>query len=174
MKTLNVLEKAQAFQDYINQFGSTREELAKRLSLNRSTVSNMLRLLDLTEPVKKALRQDKISGGHARALLGLSEGEQKTLCKKIQSDSLTVRDVEKEAKALKQAAGTIPFPEDPKAETPKAELSSHVQSLQQQLQDTLGVKVEIKQKDEQSGKIIIHFNNTEEFERVVAEVKKAA
>lgn len=65
-KDLNVLEKAQAFANYLQQFGRTIEELSKQLSLDRSTVSNLLRLLDLAEPVKQSLRSDKITGGHAR------------------------------------------------------------------------------------------------------------
>src|SRR5690606_7131312 len=65
-KDLNVLEKAQAFKEYLERFNSTIEELAETLALNRSTVSNFIRLLDLAEPVKQAVRDDKISAGHAR------------------------------------------------------------------------------------------------------------
>jgi ParB family chromosome partitioning protein len=68
-KDLNVLEKAQAFQDYVDRFACTIEELGKRLSMDRSTVSNMLRLLELPEPVRRLLHEEKITGGHAKAML---------------------------------------------------------------------------------------------------------
>ena len=68
---LNVLEKATAFQGYLDRYGCSIEELSRRLSLDRSTVSNMVRLLELPEAVKADLRSDKISAGHARALLSL-------------------------------------------------------------------------------------------------------
>ena len=68
---LNMVEKAQAFKDYLQNFGGTIEDLAKQLSMNRSTISNMMRLLELPDVVQDAVRQDRISGGHARALLAL-------------------------------------------------------------------------------------------------------
>ena len=74
-RDLSVLEKAQAFQEYLKRFNTSIEELAKQLSMNRSTVSNMLRLLELAEPVKTALNKAEISAGHARALLALDELE---------------------------------------------------------------------------------------------------
>lgn len=101
-KDLNVLEKAQAFANYLQQFGRTIEELSKQLSLDRSTVSNLLRLLDLAEPVKDSLRADKISGGHARALLSLPADKQEILCQRIESESLSVRDGSRCARAARR------------------------------------------------------------------------
>src|SRR3954470_2301214 len=70
---LNALEKASAFRDYLGRYGGTQEELAGRLGLDRSTVSNLIRLLDLPDEVREALRSRKISQGHARAILGLPD-----------------------------------------------------------------------------------------------------
>ena len=92
---LNVLEKAIAFQDYLKRFGCTIEDLARRLSFERSTVSNMLRLLELPDTVKSDLRSDKISAGHARAILALkNEDEQLKLSQRIQKENLSVRKTE--------------------------------------------------------------------------------
>ncbi len=186
---LNVLEKAQAFQDYLDRFGSSMEELAKQLSMNRSTVNNYLRLLALPEAVKESLRADRITNGHARALLSLPEEEQIKLCKKIEADSMSVRATEsavrellgrpapgaasQEAAASETASGeTIPFPAG--GEQPSAEMTNHVRSLQEQLQQHLGLKVEIKVTGKDAGKIIIPFASNDEFERVVRHLRNAA
>ncbi len=82
-KDLNVLEKAQAYQDYVNRFGCTIGELAKRLSMDRSSVSNTLRLLDLPDKLKQLLVEEKITAGHAKALLPLEHAHQLAVCDRI-------------------------------------------------------------------------------------------
>ncbi len=174
-KDLNVLEKAQAFANYLQQFGRTVEELAKQLSLDRSTVSNLLRLLDLAEPVKQSLRSEKISGGHARALLTLSAEQQITLCQRIESESLSVRATEAAVRELltesKTNAETVAF--DPQHK-PKPTATQHVVSLQSQLRDLLGVPVEIKLRGKESGQIVITFGSNDDFERVLRIMRRAA
>ena len=90
---LNAIEKALAFRDYLAQYGGTQEELAGRLGLDRSTVSNLIRLLDLPEEVRQSVLDKKISQGHARALLGLSDADTiRAACKRIiAEDPLGVR-----------------------------------------------------------------------------------
>jgi ParB family chromosome partitioning protein len=179
-KDLNVLEKAQAFQDYLTRFGSTIEELAKQLSMNRSTVSNYLRLLELPDFVKKALVDDRITNGHARAILTLDEPNQISLCKKIEAESWSVRKTEEAVRELQHSADaaeqgeqeTIPFPSGEKRAN--FQPSNHVLSLQQQLQDALGAKVEIRQSGKDSGKIVITFRSNDEFEHVVRQLRRAA
>ncbi|MFM9961801.1 MAG: ParB/RepB/Spo0J family partition protein [Planctomycetaceae bacterium] len=174
-KDLNVLEKAQAFANYLKQFGRTIEELSKQLSLDRSTVSNMLRLLDLAEPVKQSLRSDKISNGHARAVLSLPADQQIALCQRIESESLTVRATEaavREWLAAQNSNGeSVPF-EAPRK--PKPEPTQHVLSLQGQLRDLLGVPVEIKLRGKESGQILITFSSNDDFERVLRILRRAA
>jgi len=154
-KDLNVLEKAQAFKDYLQRFGGTIEELAQRLSLDRSTVSNMLRLLELAEPVKEALRQERITSGHARALLPLPPEQQVALCERIQKESLSVRKTEAAVRSLLNRGQTVPFPGRREKPTP----TNHVLSLEQMLRDLLGVKVQIQLKTAEAGKIVIPFGS---------------
>jgi ParB family chromosome partitioning protein len=99
-KDLNDLEKAVAFRSYLKHFECTVEELAKQLSMSRSAVSNLLRLLELPESVQTLLRAGKLSAGHARALLPLPEADQQVLCERIQSESLSVRQVEAAVREL--------------------------------------------------------------------------
>lgn len=181
-KDLNVLEKAQAFKDYLERFESTVEDLAATLSLNRSTVSNFIRLLDLAEPVKTAIRSDKISAGHARALLTLSHEDQVALCERTAKESLTVRAVEQAVREL-QGRATVPFPTQDGGPQPveavgtgsaEPSLTNHLVSIAEQLRDQLGAKVEIKLRGKEKGRIVIDFETNDEFERIVRHLRAAA
>ncbi len=174
-KDLNVLEKAQAFSDYLQRFGRSIEDLAKQLSLDRSTVSNMLRLLELPDAVKQSLRANKISAGHARALLPLDEAQQIALCLRIESESLSVRATETAVRELLAVAPndeTVPF--DAAKSKSKTPPTQHVLSLQGQLRDLLGVPVEIKLKGKESGQLVITFRSNDDFERVLRVLRRAA
>lgn len=189
-KDLNDLEKAQAFRDYLDLFQCTIEELAKQLSMSRSAVSNMLRLLELPDPVKNALHSERISAGHARALLPLEEAEQLELCGRVQAEKLSVRKTEEAVKAIISARTSSDSPTengeaqstDSERENPEtipiaqgeAERTNHINSLESQLRDLLGVKVEIKLKGKDAGSIQIPFATNEEFERILNLVRRAA
>jgi ParB family chromosome partitioning protein len=177
-KDLNVLEKAQAFKDYLDRFGGTVEDLAATLSMSRSAVSNFIRLLDLAEPVKTALRDEKISAGHARALITLPEEEQVALCHRTAKEGLTVRAVEQAVRDC-QARATVPFPTPEgtmeAAPEPVAEghVTNHILSIAQQLRDHLGAKVEIKLRGKEKGRIVIDFDSNAEFERIIRHLRAA-
>ena len=94
-KDLHPLEKARAFRDYLDRFGGTVEALAKSLSVSRPAVSNLLRLLDLEPAVADALRAEKISAGHARALLALSGADQVAAMELVIEGGMTVRAAER-------------------------------------------------------------------------------
>lgn len=174
-KDLNVLEKAQAFQDYVDRFGCTIEELGKRLSMDRSTVSNMLRLLELPEPVRRLLHEEKITGGHAKAMLPLEEADQLAVCERIQAESLSVRKTEQAVRSILRGENTSTIPIDSaKKQKPVPERTSHIDSLEQQLRDTLGLKVQIKLKTSESGQVIIDFGSNADFDRVTRLIRKAA
>ncbi|MCR9197478.1 MAG: ParB/RepB/Spo0J family partition protein [Planctomycetaceae bacterium] len=166
---LNMIEKAVAFKEYLEKFGGTIEELAKQLSMNRSTISNMLRLLDLPEAVQDAVRKDLISGGHARALLPLSAEAQAEMCQQIQSQNLSVRKTEEAVRAL--VKGDAPAATTAKAAKP--EVTPHVLSLQDGLREQYAAKVEIKLKKKDAGQVVIHFDSNDDFERIVGLLRKA-
>lgn len=172
---LNVLEKARAFKEYLDRFGGTIEDLARQLSMSRANVSNMMRLLELPEAVQKLLRSDKISGGHAKAILPLSEAQQIELARQIEQEQMSVRKTEEIVRDMLKA-GTIALPaaNDSSSSTEKPSLSNHVLSLQDSLRDTLGAKIEIKLKKNDAGQIVIHFGNNDDFERLVGKLRKAS
>ncbi len=169
---LNVLEKAEAFRDYLERFGGTVEDLASRLSMNRSTVSNMMRLLELPEHVQEAVRQDRISGGHARALLPLPAEAQMELTRQIETQNLSVRKTEEAVRSLLKA-GSQPAAA-PVSPATKPEPSPHVISLQDQLRESLAARIDIRLKKKESGQIVIHFGSNDDFERIVGHLRKAA
>lgn len=177
-RDLNVLEKAQAFSDYVKRFGCTIEELGKRLSLDRSTVSNMMRLLELPEPIKALLLEEKITAGHAKAMLPLEQAHQLALCERIQTERLSVRETEAAVRQLMQSQEvpeTLSFEDakqQSKAVTP--EVTAHVRSLEQQFRDLLGLKVQIKQKTKDAGQVVIEFSSNDDFERLTRLLRKVA
>jgi len=171
---LNVLEKAQAFKDYLDRFGGTIEELGKQLSLNRATVSNMMRLLELPSDVQAMLRSDRITAGHAKAILPLSESQQCELARQIEQEQLSVRRTEEIVREVLQTGATA-LPTTTSEEKPaKPELSNHVLSLQDHLRQHLGARIDIKLKKNEAGQIVIHFGGNDDFERIVGQLRKAA
>ncbi len=171
---LGALEKAGAFRDYLARYGGTQEELASRLGIDRSTISNLIRLLELPGDVQEAVRSKKITPGHARALLGLTVAEdQLAACQRIISEGLSVRQTE--------ALVTTGEPTPPKSRirkdpaqpgaTPAGGKAPHVLELEQQLHSRFGTAVNIKVKGRERGQIIIDFNNQEEFERVTGLIR---
>ena len=174
-KDLNPLEKAASFQKYLQRYGTTQEELARRLNIDRSTVSNLIRLLDLPETVQDALRRGRITQGHARALLPLGdEARQNEFCQRIQSEGLSVRAIESLVHETLHAApdGETASSNDGTTSSggtsPRAARSEHLAALEQQLRGALGTKVELRQTAKGRGRIVIHFSSHEEFDRLHA------
>jgi ParB family chromosome partitioning protein len=168
-KDLNPLEKASSFQQHLARYGCTQEELAARLSLDRSTIANLIRLLELPEPVQEAVRRGRISQGHARALLPLGdEAQQAAFCRSIEEQGLSVRATEELVqRAIQQEDG------DP-AEAAAASYSrrrartrrQHLAALAGELRAALGAKVEVSSSASGRGRIVIHFADHAEFERL--------
>ena len=106
-KDLGPLEKAESFKQYLKQHKCTQANLAKRLNVDRSTISNLIRLLELPEQVQDAIRHQLITAGHARAMLPLPPLEQIDLCGRIVRESLSVRDIEQQVqrKLMKDQTG---------------------------------------------------------------------
>lgn len=167
-KDLNPLEKAASFEQYLARYQCTQEELAGRLGIDRSTIANLIRLLELPAVVQDAIRAGTISQGHARALLPLGdEQEQIAFCERIKSEGLSVRATEqfvqdqiRSADSPTNVAGTTA--------RPSRSRNQHLATLEQEFRHALGAKVSIRETTKGRGKIVIHFSSNEEFERVHA------
>ncbi|MBI3462311.1 MAG: ParB/RepB/Spo0J family partition protein [Planctomycetes bacterium] len=169
-KDLGPLEKAACFQDYLQRYGCKQEELAGRLKIDRSTISNLIRLLELPPAVQDALRSGGLTQGHARALLPLGdEREQVAFAKRIQSEGLSVRATEELVQeTIRQADAAPPavIGTTSRPSTAKRTRSQHAMSLEKDLRLALGTKVDIKQSSQGRGKIVLHFTSNDEFERL--------
>jgi ParB family transcriptional regulator, chromosome partitioning protein len=169
-KDLNALEKAASFQRYLHEYGCTQEELAGRVNIDRSTVANLIRLLELPEEVKSLVAAGEISQGHARALLPLGdEEEQKAFAKRIAAESLSVRVTEQLVSEHIHNADGAPlkvFAGEGTSTPAPVSGSEHLSQLEDQLRLALGTKVELRQSAKGKGKITIHFANAEEFDRL--------
>jgi ParB family chromosome partitioning protein len=166
-KDLNPIEKAMSFKRYLDEHQCTQEYLASRLKIDRSTIANLVRLLELPDIVIGAVRTGTVSMGHARALLPLGEEEQQvTYCDRIQQEGLSVRDIERMVKQ-ELAGDDDDFPSSNSTPgRPRQPPSSQVEALQQQLRMALGTTVDIRQASRGRGRIVIHFGGHAEFERL--------
>lgn len=169
-KDLNALEKAASFQRYLDQYGSTQEELAARLKIDRSTVANLIRLLELPAAVQEAVREGRITPGHARALLPLGdEREQIDFCRKIHDEGLSVRKTEALVQETIQAADGQPLRvvgEEGASRSPRRVMSEHVAALEQAFRAALGLRVTITHNSRGRGKLVVYFSGHDDFERL--------
>ena len=155
-KDLNAIEIALSYQRLIDECNLSQEELGKKVSKNRSTVANFLRLLKLPVEIQKALRDDKITMGHARALLALSnEKEMLITLNEIIENNLSVRAVEEKRKFQVKSLNTT------------LALSRYELRMQNNMAYQLSSKVNIKKKASGKGQIIISFNNQEDLNRIL-------
>jgi len=155
-KNLNAIEIGLSYQRLIDECNLTHEQLSIKLSKNRSTISNFLRLLKLPVEVQKALRDSKITMGHARALLSFnSEAEILSAFKKIISESLSVRDAEKmnQKKKLKNDEKVI--------------LSRYELRMQNNISFQLKSDVKIKKNTNGKGQLVIAFNNQDQLNEIL-------
>jgi ParB family chromosome partitioning protein len=165
-KDLNPIEKALSFKRYLDEHRCPQDELARRLSIDRSTIANLMRLLDLPSQVLDSLRSEKLSAGHARALLPLGdEDEQIALAQRITSEGLSVREVERIVSETVSADDETPAASTSPAKK-KRTRSDQIASLEQELRIALGTKVEIKQSAKGRGTVVIHFTDSEDFDRL--------
>ena len=163
---LNAIEKAIAFRDYLGRYGGTQEELAGRLGLDRSTLSNLIRLLDLPEEVQTAVMAKSISQGHGRALLGLGDQEAILLgLQRVIDEGLSVRQTEALVATGVPSAAKTRFRKDA-AENSAATKAPHFLELESHLQTRFGTPVLVRPKSKGRGQIVIDYNSAEDFERV--------
>lgn len=164
---LNPIEKAQGFKEYLERFKMTHEQLAARLGLDRTTITNLVGLLELPPEVQEAVRVGQISSGHAKVLKGIPERErQVSLCKEIIAMGHSVRATESLAK--QQKAETKSPPEKPAA----TEKTAHVQGIEDELRQKLMTKVEIRLREKDRGQVVIGFESNDDFERILEALRK--
>ena len=166
---LNPIEEALAYKSLIEEYNLTQEELSDKVSKNRSTITNSLRLLKLSKNIQQYMIDGKISSGHARALLSLEdEGKRELLALDIMKRSLSVRDTEKAAKTLSKKKNVEPdeLTESVKEDTVR-DLSLFYKEYEDSIQGVLGTKVHINQKDKNKGRIEIEYYSQVELDRIM-------
>lgn len=157
---LNPLERARAYQNYLNSFSLTQSEAAERLGEDRSVIANYLRLLDLPQELKQMLANGRLKMGHARAILALPTDElRRKLANRAMAGRLSVRDVERLVR--KYLTGSN------QAKTTARSKPAHIMDLERKLSSQLSTKVSIEtRKNGQRGKIIIEFYSLDEFDNI--------
>ena len=166
-KDLNAIEKAMSFRRYIDEHHCTQEDLANRLKIDRSTIANMMRLLELPAPVRSAVSDGTISAGHARALLSLGdEGSQLSFTQRIIAEGISVRGIER--LVAEHLSGDALVPTALTSTRTRRAPSTHIRQLETEFKMALGTKVQIKQGTREKGQIVVHYANSAEFERLKA------
>ena len=163
---LNAIEEARAYAMLMEDYGLTQDEVGRRVSKNRSTITNALRLLKLVPEVQQMVVDGFLSGGHARTILALEdETKQKALADEVVQNRLSVREVEKRVKTLNKKAAA-PKTKETKQE-PAKDLSIFYKEYEEKMQDILGTKVHINRKDNTKGRIEIDYYSQAELERIM-------
>ena len=162
---LNPIEEAEAYKELMDNYNLSQEEVAKRVSKNRSTITNTLRLLKLTPEVRMMVANGTLSEGHARALLSIEDSTlQQKLANEIATEKLSVRETEKRVKALsKPDSGKKPKEE----EREDAGVKIYFKKCEEELRDRFGTKVHINRKDKNKGRIEIEYYSGAELERIL-------
>jgi ParB family chromosome partitioning protein len=169
---LNPLEEAQGLQRLIREFGLTHETAAQAVGRSRSAASNLLRLLNLAEPVQTMLMAGDLDMGHARALLPLDKAAQITAANQIAGKKLSVREAESLAKKLGAEFNLV-------TQKPKKEKSRDVRRVEEELSDLLMAQVEVRVKKrvkrqgkmEEMGELSIQFGSLEELNGLIDKLR---
>ncbi len=161
---LNPVEEAQAYNQLITQFKLTQEEMAKKVGKDRSSVANTLRLLQLPPSILEMVKKSRLSEGHARALLGISDtGAMERLAQKVVRDNLSVREVERLAQGIKPAK-----PVKAKSSKRSDLKDPHTRNLEEELRRKLSTQVKVLPRSGQKGKIEIEYYSLEDLDRILA------
>jgi ParB family chromosome partitioning protein len=154
---LNPLEEATALRRLIDDFQMTHQEAADAVGRSRAAVSNLLRLLELMQEVKDMIDMRLIEMGHARALLSLDDDLQVQAAREVVHKRMSVRDTENLARRLQQS----------KKKKGSRRIDPDILRLQNRLGETLGARVRIQHQASGKGKLVIAFNNSDEFEGIL-------
>ena len=158
-ENLNPIEEALAYKKLLTEFNLKQDDVAERVSKSREAVTNSMRLLKLCEKVQQMIVVERISAGHARALLGIEDPEQQyELAVKVMDEKISVREIEKIVRLLKK----------PKTEkvVPSTENTFIYKDLEEKMISVIGTKVNINHKSKGKGKIEIEYYSNDELERI--------
>ena len=163
---LGPVEEARAYQSLMEEFGLTQEEVAERVSKNRSTITNSLRLLQLSEKVLSLLSEGSLSAGHARCLIPLEQQKQEQVAEEILAGHLSVRETEKLVKELQEGRK--------KNRSVKKERTEdiYLAELARLLESSLHTKVQIRQGSKGRGRIEIEYYSNEDLEKLMDRLRQ--
>ena len=157
---LKPVEEAQGYKGLVDEVGLTHENLAQAVGKSRSAISNSLRLLSLPEQIQQHINQGLLEMGHARALITLPVLAQLQLAEAAIREAWSVREMERQAQAWQQNAPVS-------AQKALKAVDADVLRLQDAIADKLGLVVKIQANQQQKGKLVLHFNNAEEFQQML-------
>lgn len=159
---LNPLEESEALKRLIDEFDLTHQQVADSVGRSRAAVSNLLRLLELTDPVKDWVNKSILSMGHARALLALTGEDQIEAAKVIVNRALSVRETENLVKQY--------LTQQPAVTKEATKLDPDIKRLEDRLSEQLCAKIAIQQGKAGAGKLVIHYHNADELEGILGHI----
>ncbi|WP_428606554.1 ParB/RepB/Spo0J family partition protein [Sedimenticola sp.] len=162
---LNPLEEAGALHRLLNEFELTHQEIARAVGKSRTTVTNLLRLLELNPDVKTMIEEGRIEMGHARALLGLKDALQSEAARQVSLQGLSVRETEKLVRRLQGESADPSKVKAPVKEDP------NVRSLENRLTEQLGARVKLQQGSGGKGKLVISYNSLDELDGILEHIQ---
>lgn len=157
---LNPMEEAYALKRLIDEFEMTQQQAAEAVGRSRTGVTNLLRLLDLTENVKQMVIQGDLEMGHARALLALKDGSQQEAAKTVVSRGMSVRETERLVRKLLGDDAS-------KAKKTRPRIDPDIRRLQDDLSNKLGAKVLVQHSSSGKGKLVIRYNSSDELDGIL-------
>ena len=164
-ENLNPIEEAMAYQQLIDDYELSQEEVALKVSKNRTTITNALRLLKLSPEVRKLVLEGMLSGGQARTLLAIDDAAQQlALAQETVASKLSVRELEKRVKSLGRKKTTK---SRSGAGSDERDLSIFYQEYERKLEDKFGTKIKINRKDNSKGRIEIDYYSAADLERIL-------
>lgn len=170
---LNPIEKAQGFKEYLDRFGLSHDQLAQRLGLARSTITNLVNLLEMAPEVQEGLRLNQISEAHAKLLKGVkSRDRQIALFKQVVAMGLSVKATEALLRDQKDGAAKSSGKNDGGSGGVGREKTAHVRSIEEELRQRLSVAVEIRLSAKDQGQIVLSFGSNDDFERLLEALRR--
>ncbi len=162
-ENLNPLEEAAALHRLITEFELTHQQAAEAVGRSRATISNLLRLLDLSEDVQRLVRERKLDMGHARALLPLPPVLQREAALQVQLRGLSARETEQLVRRLQQ--------DDPAESSPVKLPDPDIHRFENDLAERLGARVRVRHGASGKGSVVIHYNSLDELDGILSRVK---